>query len=76
MNSDIDTKTVAAIVGRIKAASGKPIDEERLSIVLNNSLQQLKEQDSKKYLEVIKDLSHKLEAMAAEIGKLKSQSKE
>ena len=74
MNSDIDTRTVANIVGRIKAASGTPIDEERLSTVLSNSLQQLKEQNADKYLDVIKDLSHKLEAMATEIGNLKSNT--
>ncbi len=74
MNSDIDTKTVAKIVGRIKAASGTPIDEERLSTVLGNSLQQLKEQNAEKYLDVIKDLSHKLEEMAKEIGNLKSRA--
>jgi len=73
MNSDIDTKTIAKIVGRIKAASGAPINEEQLSTVLSNSLRQLKEQDAEKYLDVIKDLSHKLEAMAVEIGKLQAQ---
>ncbi len=72
MNSDIDTKTIARIVGRIKAASGKPIDEEQLSTVLSNSLRQLKEQNAEKYLDVIKDLSNKLEAMATEIGKLQT----
>ena len=70
MNSDIDTKTIANIVGRIKAAAGTPINEEQLSTVLSNSLRQLKEQNAEKYLDVIKDLSHKLEDMAIEIGKL------
>jgi chromosome segregation and condensation protein ScpB len=73
MNSDIDTKTIAKIVGRIKAATGKPIDEDKLSIVLSNSLRQLKEQNAEKYLDVIKDLSNKLEEMAGEIGKLQAQ---
>jgi len=70
MNSDIDTKTIAKIVARIKAAAGAPINEEQLSTVLSNSLRQLKEQNAEKYLDMIKDLSHKLEAMAKEIGKL------
>ncbi|MCD5384576.1 MAG: hypothetical protein LRZ97_01510 [Candidatus Pacebacteria bacterium] len=72
MNSDIDTKTIASIIARIKAASGEQVDEEQLSTILSNSLRQLKEQNSEKYLSVIKDLSHKLEAMATEIGKLHS----
>ncbi|GEM_PF-5459052 len=74
MNSDIDTKTVTSIVARIKAASGEKVDEEQLAIILGNSLRQLKEQDAEKYLDVIKDLSHKLEAMATEIGKLHVQN--
>ncbi len=73
MNSDIDTKTIAKIVARIRVASGTPVDEEQLSTILSNSLQQLKEQDAEKYLDVIKDLSNKLEAMATEIGKLQMQ---
>ena len=74
MNSDIDTKTIASIVARIKAASGEQVDEEQLATILGNSLRQLKEQDSVKYLEVIKELSNRLEAMAAEIGRLQVQS--
>ena len=68
MSTNIDTQTIARIVGRIKAASGKPIDEAKLSAVLHNSLSQLKEQNPQKYLEVITDLSEKMEAMAAEIS--------
>ncbi len=74
MNSDIDTKTIAKIVGRIKSATGHPIDEERLSTVLSNSLRQLKAQNAEKYLDVIRDLGDKLEAMAKEIGKLKTKT--
>jgi len=73
MNSDIDTKTIAKIVARIKAASGEQVDEEQLATILSNSLRQLKEQDAEKYLDVIKDLSDKLEAMATEIGRLQVQ---
>jgi type II secretory pathway component PulM len=73
MQSDIDTKTIAAIVAKVKAASGMTIDEAQLSMVLSNSLRQLKEQNAEKYLEVIKDLSGKLEEMAKEIGQLQSR---
>ena len=74
MNSDIDTKTIAKIVARVRRANGAPINEEQLSVVLGNSLRELKAQDAEKYLEVIKDLSNKLEAMATEIGRMQVQN--
>lgn len=74
MNIDIDTKTIAKIVARVRAASSAPINEEQLATILSNSLRELKAQDSERYLDVIKDLSNKLEAMAAEIGRLQVQS--
>ncbi len=75
MHCDVDTKTIAKIVGRIKAASGYPIDEEKLAEVLKNSLRQLKEQDSAKYIDVIQELGDKLEKMAVEIGRLKASNR-
>jgi len=73
MNSDIDTKTITSIVARIKAASGAPVNEDHLHTILSNSLTELKTKDPAKYLEVLQDLSNKLEDMAAKIGHLQVQ---
>lgn len=72
MNADIDTKTIATIVTRVKAAMGTPVNEEQLTTILSNSLRQLKHENAEKYLEVITKLSDELEHMAMEIGKLRA----
>jgi hypothetical protein len=67
---DVDTKVIAGIIAKLKKASGIEIDEERLSIVLQNSLNEIKKDNPNEYIKTINEISEKLEQMAIEIGKL------
>lgn len=74
MQTDIDTQTIAKIITRIKSASGHEVNEDQIATILSNTLSTLKEQDPKKYLNTIKQLSDQLEEVALEISKLQVQS--